>query len=129
MEKAQINPWTWQERAGFSQAWTVAGAHQVIFISGQAAISSEGRLVGEGDFEAQAVQALENLQAVLSAAGAGWDAVVKVGVYLTDISRLEDFGRIKARYLQGPQPASTAVEVSALALPGMMIEVEAIAVV
>lgn len=33
MEKAQINPWTWQERAGFSQAWTVAGAHQVIFIS------------------------------------------------------------------------------------------------
>lgn len=128
MEKAQINPWTWQERSGFSHAWTVTGLHKVIFISGQAAISSEGNLVGEGDFEAQAVQTFDNLQAVLDAAGAGWDAIVKLVVYLTDISKLRDYGHVKARYIQGPQPASTAVEVNALALPGMVIEVEAIAV-
>ena len=53
---------------------------------------------------------------------------MKVTVYLTDISTLPDFGRIKSEFIPGPQPASTAVEVSSLSLPGMMIEVEALAV-
>lgn len=129
MKKSQINPWTWQDRAGFSQAWSVEGAEKVIFVSGQAAISAEGSVVGEGDFEAQTNQVFENLRTVLNRAGADFDSIVKITVYLTDISRLADFGQIKARYIQGPQPASTAVGVSALALPGMMIEVEATAVI
>jgi enamine deaminase RidA (YjgF/YER057c/UK114 family) len=66
---------------------------------------------------------------VLNAAGADLDAIVKINVYLTNISRLADFGRIKSRYIQGPQPASTAIGVSSLALPGLMLEVEATAVV
>ena len=129
MEKTQINPWAWQDRAGFSQAWSVEGAQKVIFVSGQASISAEGAVVGEGDFEAQTRQVFENLRTVLKGAGADFDSIVKITVYLTDISRLPEFGRIKAGYIEGPQPASTAVGVSALALPGMMIEVEATAVV
>ncbi len=129
MEKTQINPWSWQDAAGFSQAWRVDGARSVVFVSGQAAISGEGQLVGEGDFERQVTQVFENLRAVLEQAGAGLDAIVKLTVFLTDIGTLRDFGRIKAGFIAGPQPASTAVGVTALALPGMMIEVEAIAVV
>jgi 2-iminobutanoate/2-iminopropanoate deaminase len=129
MDKTQINPWTWQDRAGFSQAWSVAGAEKVIYVSGQTAISAEGELVGEGDFHAQAVQTFENLSTVLESAGAGFDSIVKIIVYLTDISKLMEFGQIKAGYIDDPQPASTALGVQALALPGLLIEVEAVAVV
>ena len=129
MNKQQINPWTWQDRAGFSQAWRVDDAQSVVFVSGQAPISPEGELVGEGDFEAQTRQVFDNLKTVLSDAGASLDAIVKITVYLTDIGTLRDFGRIKADYISGEQPASTALEVGSLALPGMMVEVEAIAVV
>ena len=127
MNSQQINPWTWQDQFGFSQAWRVDGAQSIVFVSGQGPISPEGELVGEGDFEAQTRQVFENLQAVLSAAGASFDAIMKITVYLTDIGTLRDFGRIKAEFIPGEQPASTALEVSSLALPGMMIEVEAIA--
>jgi enamine deaminase RidA (YjgF/YER057c/UK114 family) len=107
----------------------VDGAQSVVFVSGQAAISADGGLVGEGDFEAQTVQVFQNLTTVLERAGASLADVVKIAVYLTDASRLPDFARIKARFIEGPQPASTAVEVSALAMPELLIEVEAIAVV
>ena len=127
MDKRQVNPWTWQDQAGFSQAWRVEGAESVIFISGQAPISADGQLVGD-DFETQARQTFENLQTVLAESGATLDAVVKLTVYFTDIAKLRDFTRIKAEFVTGKQPASTAIEVRSLALPEMMIEVEAIAV-
>jgi 2-iminobutanoate/2-iminopropanoate deaminase len=127
MNRQQINPWTWQDQFGFSQAWRVDDAQSIVFVSGQGPLSPEGQLVGEGDFEAQTRQVFENLRTVLSAAGASFDAITKITVYLTDIGTLRDFGRIKAEFIPGDQPASTALEVSSLALPGMMIEVEAIA--
>lgn len=129
MDKRQVNPWTWQDRAGFSQAWRVDDARSIVFVSGQASISPDGELVGEGDFEAQTRQVFENLRTVLAEAGTSLDAIVKVTVYLTDMSMLRDYARIKAEYIGGDQPASTAIEVSSLALPGMLIEVEAIAAV
>jgi reactive intermediate/imine deaminase len=129
MNKRQVNPWTWQDRFGFSQAWRVDEARSVVFVSGQGPISAEGELVGDGDFEAQTRQVFENLQTVLAEAGASLEAVVKVTVFLTDMGTLRDYGRIKAEFIPGEQPASTAVEVTSLALPGMMIEVEAIAAV
>jgi reactive intermediate/imine deaminase len=129
MDKTQVNPWTWQDRAGFSQAWRVDGAQSVVFVSGQAPISPDGELVGEGDFEAQTRQVFENLRTVLTEAGASLEAIVKITIYLTDIGKLRDFGRIKADFIPGKQPASTALEVSSLALPGMTVEVEAIAVI
>lgn len=65
---------------------------------------------------------------MLDEAGGTFGDVVKLTVYLTDISRLPEYGRIKAEYIRGQQPASTAVGVTALAVPGLMIEVEATAV-
>ena len=128
MDKQQVNPWTWQDQLGFSQAWRVDGSQTVVFLSGQAPISAQGDLVGKGDFEAQTRQVFENLRSVLEQAGAGFDSIVKVTVYVTDTSRLRDYARVKAEYIPGPQPASTAIGVASLALEGMMIEVEATAV-
>ncbi|HZT44614.1 MAG TPA: RidA family protein [Gaiellaceae bacterium] len=129
MEKRQVNPWSWQDRFGFSQAWRVDGAQAVVFVAGQGALSPEGELVGDGDFEAQVRQTFANLATVLEQAGASLESVVKLGVYLTDIGALREYGRLRAELMPGPPPASTAVQVGALALPGMMIEVEAFAVV
>jgi reactive intermediate/imine deaminase len=129
MDKHPVNPWTWQDRYGYSQAWRVERPEAFVFLAGQGPVSPEGELVGESDFEAQVRQTFENMQAVLSEAGASLDSLVKLTVYLTDIGRLRDYGRIRAELLPGHPPASTAVEVAALALPGMMVEVEAVAVV
>jgi 2-iminobutanoate/2-iminopropanoate deaminase len=128
MNTRQVNPWTWQDQFGFSQGWRVDSAQSIVFVSGQAPISPDGELVGDGDFEAQTRQVFENLQTVLADAGASLDGIVKITVFLTDMSKLRDFGRIKAEFIPGKQPASTALEVSSLARPDMMIEVEAIAV-
>jgi reactive intermediate/imine deaminase len=127
MNRTQINPWTWQDALGFSQCWRVDAPASLLFLAGQAPLTPEGRLV-DGGFEEQVRQVLENMRVVLEQAGAGFDAVVKLTVYLTDMTRLRDFGRIRAEYMNTPHPASTAVGVTALALPGMMVEVEAVAV-
>jgi reactive intermediate/imine deaminase len=128
MEKKQVNPWHWQDAAGFSQAWRVDGADSIVFVSGQAAIAADGQLVGEEDFEAQVRQVFENLRTVAEEAGAGLEAIVKLTVYLTDMRRLRDYTRIKGDFFTGQQPASTAIGVTALARPEMMVEVEALAV-
>ena len=112
------------------EAFNIAQAYRVgdlVFVSGQAALDLEGNIVGEGDFDVQAEQAFENLQSVLIAAGSGMDKVIKVTIYLTDMAH---FGRVVAlreRYFSPPWPADTLLEVSALALPQLMIEIEAVA--
>lgn len=128
MNKQQINPWNWQDQFGFSQAWRVDGAQSILFLSGQGPMSADGRVVGEGDFGAQTRQVFENLRTVLAEAGAGLESIVKLVVYITDTTLLFDYGRVKAEYIEGPQPASTAIGVASLALPGMMIEVDATAI-
>jgi reactive intermediate/imine deaminase len=128
VDKRQINPWSWQERAGFSQAWRLDGVQSLVFLAGQGPISPEGEVVAPGDFEAQARQTFQNLATVLEQAGASFDAVVRTTVYLTDMERLPELARIRGEFLDASRPpASTALGVTALALPGMMIEIDAIA--
>lgn len=128
MEKSPINPWTWQDSRGFAQAWKVESPRTVVFVSGQASISADGQVMHEGDFAGQARLAFANLRTVLERAGASLDNVVKLGVFLVDMGRLPEYGRVKAEFFKGSQPASTAVGVTALALPGLLVEIEAIAV-
>ena len=127
MDKRQVNPWSWQERFGFSHAWRVDSARTLIFLAGQGPVTADGRVV-DGDFEVQARLTFENLRTVLEQAGASFDAVVKLTAYFTDIAKLRDYARVRDEFITGAPPASTAVGVASLALPGMMIEVEAIAV-
>lgn len=83
MDKRQVNPWSWQDQLGFSQAWRVDGPQSIVFLAGQAPISPDGKLVGEEDFEAQARQVFENLRTVLEQSGATFQTIVKLTVYLT----------------------------------------------
>lgn len=104
-------------------------AGRMIFASGQVARDVDGQLVGAGDIRAQTRKTLQNLQAVLSEAGATMDDVVKVTVFVTNLS--EHFAaihEIRAEFFAAPYPASTLVEVSQLVDPEMLIEIEAIAV-
>jgi len=101
----------------------------LVFASGQAAIDQSGALVGVGDFDAQAEQAFRNLEAVLQAAGSGLDRIVKVTIFLTDMSNFSKVVELRGRWFREPYPADTIVEVGALALPELEIEIEAIAAV
>lgn len=99
-----------------------------LFVSGQAALDDQGQLIGEGDFQAQAEAAFECLARVLAAADSGLEDVVKVTLFLTDISYFPQVVELRKRFFTEPYPADTIVEVSRLALPGLMFEIEAIAV-
>jgi len=127
VDKRAVNPWTWQGQR-FTQAWRIEDPATVIFASGQGPIDADGKLVGDGDFETQVRKTFENIQTLLAESGASWADVVKLNVYVTDIGQLATYGRVKAEFISGEQPASTAVGVTALALPGMLVEVEAVAV-
>jgi len=111
---------------GMSQVLSASG--RLIVVSGQVALNAQAELIGENDFEAQAVQVFENVQAALKAAGASFRDVVRLGSYLTDITNLSILREVRIRYLVEPFPAATAIE-TRLALPGLLVEVDAIAVV
>lgn len=100
----------------------------LVIVSGQAAIDQDGHIVGVGDFDAQAEQVFRNLTRVLAAAGSGLDRVVKVTIYLTDMGNFPKIVELRGKWFTAPYPADTIVEVSSLALPGLEIEIEAIAV-
>ena len=101
----------------------------LVFASGQAAIGENGDLVGAGDFDAQAEQAFRNLEQVLEAAGSGLDRIVKVTIFLTDMSNFPKIVDLRGRWFSRPYPADTIVEVTSLALPELEIEIEAIAAI
>lgn len=107
-----------------SQAFRVG---DLVITSGQAAINEAGELVGVGDFSAQAEQTFSNLAAVLEAAGSSLAQVIKVTIYLTDMSRFPEIVELRERYFSRPYPADTIVEVKSLALPELEIEIEATA--
>ncbi len=97
----------------------------LLFVSGLTAHDSDGHLV-EGDAAMQTRRVLENLRLVLSAAGASIANVLKITVYLTDISDRTLINPVRQEFFGDSRPASTLVEVSALALPGMRVEIEAV---
>lgn len=102
-------------------------AGDLIFLSGQAAIDKQGSLVGIDDFDAQAAQVMANIEELLVEAGASLDSIVKVTIYLTDMSNFEKIMALREQYFTPPYPADTIVEVKSLALPELMIEIDATA--
>jgi reactive intermediate/imine deaminase len=100
---------------------------ELLFVSGQAAIDEQGGIVGAGDFDAQAEQVFRNLERVLAAGGSGLDRVVKVTIFLTDMANFPKIVELRGRWFTPPYPADTIVEVAALALPELELEIEAIA--
>ena len=101
----------------------------LVFVSGQAAVDERGRTVGDGDFDAQARQVFKNLATVLEKAGSGLEHVVKVTIFVTDMSVIDDVVALRREFFTEPYPADTIAQVAALARPDWQIEIEAIALV
>jgi len=113
------------------EPFRLAQGHRVgdlLFISGQAAIDGTGQIVGAGDFDVQAKQVFANLERVLQAGGSSLANVIKVTIFLRDMSNFSKIVELRGRYFQSPYPADTIVEVSSLYSPEALIEIEAIAV-
>jgi len=111
---------------GFSRAARVG---DTVYVSGTVAWGPDGVLVGPGDIYVQAKQAIANIDAALREAGASLRDVVRTRIYLTDISRWEEAALAHREAFDEARPASSLLEVSRLAAPDMLVEIEAVAVV
>jgi enamine deaminase RidA (YjgF/YER057c/UK114 family) len=114
--------------SGYSHV--VSGRGRLVAVAGQVALDEHGVVVGVGDPAAQARQVFENLRWCLATAGADFVNVVKLGVFVTDIAYLPAVRSARDTVVDTARPpASTAVQVAALARPEFLIEVDALAVV
>lgn len=129
MEKRVINPWTWQDAMGFVQANEVKGATRTLVVSGQTSVDTNGAPLHKGDMGAQIVQAFDNLETVLTAAGFAMSDIVRVTYYTTDVDAFiagagAGIGRLVGA---GCQTASTLIGVARLFHPDILVEIEATA--
>ena len=111
---------------GYSHVVEAAGS-RLLFVSGQLPLLPDRSLVSE-DFGAQVRQAFANLGTALASGGASWPDVVKLGIFVTELDRLEELRAIRDEFVNvASPPASTLVQVVSLAVPGAKVEIEAIA--
>ncbi len=114
---------------GYSHVVTATGT--MVFVSGQIALDKDGKIVGAGDIRAQATRVLQNVKSALAAAGATFADVVKQNTYVVNLNAesLAAIREVRAQFFPaGDPPASTLVGVTALAMEGLLIEVEVVAV-
>jgi len=126
------NPKTLAKPPGYSYVVEAEGPGRTVYFAGQLGVDTDNKFVGTpGDFRAQCVQAFDNMSLALKAAGAAWRDVVKINHFLVDIeTNMAAFREVRDRYLnKAAPPASTTIGVPALARPGGLFEIEAIAVV
>jgi 2-iminobutanoate/2-iminopropanoate deaminase len=117
------------DSSAYSQGMKVSGSGTTLYISGQIAQDAKGKIVGRGDFPAQARQTLKNVKAMVEAGGGTLADVVKVTFYLTDVRYRQDLVPIREEFFGPKLPASTLITTPALAHPDYLIEIEAIAFV
>lgn len=98
-----------------------------LYISGMLAVDAKGNLIGKGDVGAQTERVLENIKAVLDKAGASFDDVVKVTVYLRRIEDRAAVNTMRKRFFGESRPASTLVEITGLVIPDALVEIDAVA--
>lgn len=125
MTNTALNPETVPTSPFYSQGIEVRNPGNLVFVAGQVGTTSDGQVL-EG-IEAQAVQAVANLDAVLEAAGLTSADLTKLTIYLTDPADVEPFIGAVASTLTDPPPATTLLIVSGLASPEMRVEIDAIA--
>ena len=129
MKRTAVNPWPWSLNFGYNQAEMLVGANRRLVCAGQTAVDAEGNPQHPGDMRRQIALALDNLEAVLNAAGMGLADVVRLSLYTTDVDEaLKQFDILGSRF--GPAdaaPPMTLLGVTRLALPPLMFEIGATA--
>ena len=120
---SSVSPY--EDIIGFSRA---VRAGDLVFVSGTVAWGPDGKLVGKGDVYAQAKQTLANIEGYLREAGASLKDVVRTRIYLTDIGRWQEVAHAHREAFGDVRPASSMLEISRLAEPEMLVEIEAVAV-
>jgi enamine deaminase RidA (YjgF/YER057c/UK114 family) len=125
------NPSTIAKPSGYTHVVEATSPGRIVYIAGQLGLDLDNKIVGApGDFRAQAEQTFINLKNALAAAGIGFEHVVKLNNYLTDMAHLGIFREVRDRHIDtSAPPASTTIAISGLARPGALIEIEAVAVV
>lgn len=112
----------WEAIVGYSRAVKVGSR---IYVTGTTATDESGEIVGIGNAYLQTVQAIQNIQKALHALGASLETVVRTRIFVTDISKWEEYGRAHGEFFSEIMPATTMVEVSKLIDERMLIEIEA----
>ncbi|MES0871584.1 RidA family protein [Pseudovibrio sp. SCP19] len=129
MKRTAVNPWAWSLKLGYSQAEVIEGTKRQVVCAGQTSVDGEGNPQHPGDMRSQIALALDNLEAVLSAADMGLANITQLRIYATDVDEaMKHFDLLGARF--GPvqaAPPMTLLGVTRLAIPPLMFEIEATA--
>ncbi|RMF45682.1 MAG: RidA family protein [Anaerolineae bacterium] len=115
----------WEYRVGYCRALR---AGNQIFVTGTAAVNEDGSTYAPGDAFAQTRRCIEIIRQALQELGADLDCVVRTRLFVTDISRWEEYGRAHAEFFAAHPPCTTMVEVRSLIAPDMLVEIEADAI-
>jgi enamine deaminase RidA (YjgF/YER057c/UK114 family) len=129
MNRTPVNPWPWSLPLGYNQAELVTGSTRLLFCAGQTSVDATGAPLHPGHMRGQLALALDNLEAVLRGAGLGLGDVVRLTICTTDVDEaLRNFDLLGQRFGPlGAAPPMTVLGVTRLALPPLMIELEATA--
>jgi len=129
VERRTINPWAWQQKFGYQQGVEANGVQRTLWISGQTSLDADGKVVSAGDMAGQINQVIDNIEAVLTGADMTPANLVALKFLTTDMAGFSQNAMALTRLNQaGSQHTSTAVQVSQLAYPELLIEIEATAV-
>lgn len=131
MQRTAVNPWPWSLKLGYNQAEIVQGASRQLTCAGQTAVDATGAPQHPHDMRGQLALALDNLETVLTAAGMRLADITRLTIFTTDVdAALQNFDLLGARLGPvGAAPPMTLLGVTRLALPPLMIEIEATAAV